>query len=332
MKSMTKLIVVAMILAAALVVTPVAARTISTTGANVFVGEENLNFSTIAPSPFIGAVQFVHYSDKAAGATDKTLRVNAEGNITEFTKGIPTGTYYAQAVPGTDLAGATINVQNPEATLDIVLNSSTKDSVNGKSIARGTGLDFKFFSNVDTGATASVDLTLPGGGVVTTYNGRALTFNANGGNMYVTDVVFGQNAEAGTYTAVAKWARATDFFGKGFDSKPVTFEVLTKALSITANKDSIIRGNSFTVTITGESRHDYNLSVKGADPSNPKLSPMIAPSQTALNKSTVFGETNSTITTNAGGTATIQFNTSSTTPMTEKSKSQEFATGGGQSI
>ena len=40
MKSMTKLIVVAMILAAALVVAPAtAARTIVTNGTNVFVGE-----------------------------------------------------------------------------------------------------------------------------------------------------------------------------------------------------------------------------------------------------------------------------------------------------
>jgi len=44
------------------------------------------------------------------------------------------------------------------------------------------------------------------------------------------------NAEAGTYTAVAKWDRLTDFFGKGYDSNPVTFEVLTKSLAITANK------------------------------------------------------------------------------------------------
>ncbi|HOZ44161.1 MAG TPA: hypothetical protein PLD13_11240, partial [Methanoculleus sp.] len=46
MKSMTKLIVVAMILAAALVVTPVAAaRGITANGTNVFVGEEQLTFA-----------------------------------------------------------------------------------------------------------------------------------------------------------------------------------------------------------------------------------------------------------------------------------------------
>jgi hypothetical protein len=34
----------------------------------------------------------------------------------------------------------------------------------------------------------------------------------------------------------------------------VTFEVLTKAIAISSNKDSVVRGNNFTVTITGESK------------------------------------------------------------------------------
>jgi len=303
MKSMTKLIVVAMILAAALVVTPVAAaRTISTSGTNVFVGEENLDFSTFGNGT---VTQLVHYTGTVGdSSTDKTITVTS-GIVSELVKGIPTGNYYAMETIGVNKS-AYVNIQNPEATLDVMLNVSPgqtpKDSVNGKSITRGTGVDFKFYSNVDFLAAANVELTLPGGGIVTTYNVTGLTFNANGQTQYIP-VLFGSNAEAGTYTAVAKWTRPTDFFGKGYDSKAVTFEVLSKALSLTANKDSVVRGNSFTVTVTGEARTPYQLFVKGAD----AKSPMIAPGQTVVNYGAggLEDDWNRTVTTNAGGTATV---------------------------
>jgi len=303
MKSMTKLMVVAMLLVAALVVAPAAARTIDTSGANVFVGEEELNFS----GTFAGTAKLVHYSDYTAKTTDKILTVNAEGNITEFVKGIPTGIYYALNATGAGIANANINVQNPEATLDVMLASSPKDSVNGKSVTKETPLRFKFYSNVDTGDKVNIELTLPDGGVVTSYNTTDLTFNASGGTQE-KDLILPQDARAGTYTALAKWTRDTDFFGKDFDSKTVTFDVLTKSLAITANKDSVVRGNGFTVTITGESRKEYTLFVKSGD----AKSPMITPGQTAVQLIATNG-TYGTVKTNAGGTATIQFNTSQNT-------------------
>jgi PGF-CTERM protein len=313
MKSITKLMVVAMLLAAALVVAPAAAaRTtaITNNGTTVYVGEVQLNFA----GDFAGVTELRHYTGEAGKSpNDWTIPV-AGGVVSEIQKGIPTGSYYAVGpgiVPVTDPATVYVNVFNPTSTLDIMLNSSPKDSVNSKSITRGTGLDFKFYSNVDFGATANVEITLPGGGVVKTYNGTPLTFSANGQTQYIPNVIFGQDAEAGTYVAVAKWDRSTDFYGKGFDSNTVTFEVTTKKLTITSEKDSVVRGKSFSVTITGESRQDYILSVQSGGIN----SPLIAPGQTAVNY-LVPGESdwNRTVKTNAGGTATIQFNT---TPSTE---------------
>jgi len=297
--------VIAVAFLAALIVAPAAAaRTISTNGANVFMGEENL----VLAGDFAGTTQLVHYTGEVGNSPiDKSIVVIG-GSVVELVRGIPTGVYYA--VGSMDPTRTYVIVQNPETTLDIVLNSSPKDSVNYKSISRGAGLDFKFYSNVDTGAVANVELTLPGGGVVTTYDGKALAFNANGQTQVLSNVVFGPNAETGTYTARAKWARAADFFGKGFDSNPVTFEVIIRSLSITGNKDSVIRGNGFTMMITGEARTDYRLFVKGAD----ARSPMIVPGQTAVNYA-VAGENdwNRTVRTNAGGTATVQFNTTHNT-------------------
>jgi len=318
MKSMTKLIVVAMILAAALVVTPVAARGV-TSGNNVFVGEENVILNTAAGGDFDSTTQLVHYTGTVgASSIDKTLTVNAAGKVEILEKGIPTGSYYARSVvPAVDLASY-VNVQNPEVTLDAVLDDGAwKDSVNGKTVTRDTKLAFKIRSNVDTydavtgdvSDNVSIEVTLPGGGVVTSFGGQTLTYNADGSTQYIRPIDL-SNAAAGTYTAVGKWIRASDFFGKGFDSKPVTFEVLTKSLGITANKDSVVRGNSFSVTVTGESRTDYQLFVK----SGSNNAPLIARGQTAVNYTTDPGESdwNRTIKTNAGGTATIQFNTNAT--------------------
>ena len=67
MKSIAKLMVVAMLLAAALVVAPVAAaRTIATSGDTVYVGEENINL-TFDRQPD------EYYSDPTAGAIDNTI-------------------------------------------------------------------------------------------------------------------------------------------------------------------------------------------------------------------------------------------------------------------
>ena len=302
--------VVAAALVAALIVAPAAAaRTITANGTNVFVGEENLDF---AGGVFAGTTQFVHYTGEVGKSSiDKTIVVTG-GVVDELVKGIPTGHYYA--IGSANPTQTYVNVQNPEATLDVMLSSSPKDSVNGKSISRDTSLNFKFYSNVDTGATANVELTLPGGGVVRTYDGKSLSFNANGQTQYLSNVLFGQNAEAGTYTAVAKWDRSTDFYGKGFDSRAVTFEVVTRTLAITANKDTVVRGNSFTVTVTGEARKDYRLYVREIGGVAPGTYPVIAPGQIAVNYA-VPGENDTyrTVRTNAGGTATVQFNTSQST-------------------
>ena len=302
--------IVAVALLAALVVAPAAAaRTITTNGTNVFVGEENLDFTG---GVFAGTTQFVHYTGEVGKSSiDKTIVVTC-GVVDELVKGIPTGHYYA--IGSANPTQTYVNVQNPEATLDVMLSSSPKDSVNGKSINRDTSLNFKFYSNVDTGATANVELTLPGGGVVRTYDGKSLSFNANGQLQYLSNVLFGQNAEAGTYTAVAKWPAASDFYGKGFDSRAVTFEVVTRTIGISANKDAVVRGNSFTVTVTGEARKNYRLSVREIGGVAPGAYPVIAPGQIAVNYAIPDeNDTYRTVKTNAGGTATVLFNTSQST-------------------
>ncbi len=306
--------IVTMILLAAVLIAPVAAaRTISTNGATVFIGEENLDFTAIPAGETV--THWVHYSDPSAGVVDKII-MTPHGVISELNRGIPSGSYYVFTDAATaDLsnwltAAGYVNVQNPTTMLDIVLDSSRKDSVNGRSVPRDTSLNFKFNSNVDTGDRVNVELTLPGGGVSTGYNGIPLVFDAIGQTQYLGPINL-TNAETGTYTAVAKWARGTDFFGKGFDSNPVTFEVIIRSLAISANKDTFTRGNSFAVTITGEARKDYRLYVREISGVAPGAYPSVTPGQVGVVN--ISNPADVTITTNAGGTRTVQFDTNQST-------------------
>ena len=321
MKSMTKLMVVAMLLVAALVVAPVAAARTVSSGDNVFIGEEKLSFN--AP-PGEVVMQWVHYSDPTAGTIDKTLTATG-GVIDELSKGIPTGSYYvftnAAAADPADRSTAAgyVNVQEPQATLGIVLNQSHKDSVDGKSVTKSTKLDFKLGTNVDVAVNAgiNIDLTLPGGGVTNDFGGADLRRVATGTTEYVGPISL-SNAEAGTYTAVAKWAKATDFYGKGFDSNSVSFDVATKELAITSTKDSLVRGNSFTVTVTGESNTVYYLYVKDAGNLGDWTYPWMI-EQNGINFTTnsnpglnVPTRSVANVTTTAAGTRTVQFDTNKT--------------------
>lgn len=334
MKSMTKLMVVAVaaLLAAALVVAPAAAREINSTGTIVYVGEENLKFNTTDTSgDFIGAgeiTKLVFFSDQTA---EKTIIINPDDfELKKSDVGTKTGAYYIfnKTAPLTEkkYAVGTVEIQNPSVTIDVVLADARKDSVDGKTVTRNDELVFKVENNlhgfkdlVGKEYNMSIDVTLPGGGVTNEPFGKNLKENIDvNGTTYESPVLKLTDAEAGTYTAVAKWPRDTDFYGKGFDSNTVTFEVLTKTLAISSNKDSVVRGNSFTVTITGESNQLYKLFIKpvGSLDVNAGDYPTIVEGQKGLQElNTAAGESpiNRTVKTTAGGTRSIQFDTNTST-------------------
>jgi len=336
MKSMTKLMVVAMVLVAALVVAPAAARTFDGAAADgnaiysiadgdaIYVGEENLNFTTLLGQ---NSGWLVHFSSVSDLAVDKQIPISnaADFELTKTAVGTTTGTYYVFTGSPFNPAGATyrgtVIVDTPSVSLDAVLNNSLIDSVSGKTVTRDNALAFKLTNNlagfnalpVANQPKMKVEVTLPGGGVTTQFGGQSLGgIAANGTTVHVYNVSL-SGVEAGTYTAQAKWYSnqpGASFYNKGFDSNAVTFEVLTKSLAITANKDTVIRGNSFTVTITGESVQEYRLFVKEVS-STVTDHPVIAPGQNGI--VTTQDAKNVTVRTNAAGTRSIQFNTSAAT-------------------
>jgi hypothetical protein len=139
------------------------------------------------------------------------------------------------------------------------------------------------------------------------------------------------NVAAGTYTAVLKFSPNMDFYKQaGTDSNAVTFTVLSKPITITTNKETVVRGNDFVVTITGESLHTYFLYLKNPSPGAAKTAPFILDGQPGVNNSAavfnmIFNNakvgtdldnivgTAANVTTLADGTRPIEFNTTSTT-------------------
>jgi len=346
MKSMTKLMVVAMLLVAALVVAPVAARTVYP-GDNIYVGEENIQFDGV--SGVYSNVRYVHLSGSFNDWNiDNTILTDANGNISELTAstvGTKTGTYYVIASGLSQNVSRYVNIEYPKVELDVVLDTARSDSVNGKSVTRDTTIAFKLQDNIVFNGTPQptikIEVTMPGGGTTTYFGNQSLqSLSTTGGVQYCGNINL-SGYEAGTYTAQAKWPSGSDFYGKGFDSNTVSFDVTTKAVSLTASKDSVVRGKSFSVTITGESKAPYILLVKkvGGLTSDEKY-PLIAPGQTGVYNVTKndyddlkFGGGNTSdavsryvnenapglnytqawIETTAGGTRTVQFNTTTAT-------------------
>ncbi len=310
------LLAIATILLAALIVAPAAARTISSNGADVYVGEEDLGFTYNVP---VGetVTQWVHYYDITAGNVDRIISATADGNISELAGGIPTGTYYVFTAAGDpanrSTAAGYVNVLVPDATLDVVLNTSQRDSVNGKTVTRDALLDFKVMNNLNglPGAVMNIEVTLPGGGVTTEFGGQALSgIPVDGTTRYVGTVNL-TDVSGGTYTAQAKWPAGSDFYDKGYDSNTVTFEVATRALGITSSKETITRSNDIVVTVTGEPKKEYRLFIREVPTLVPGQYPQIVPGQNGV--ITTHDETNVTIMTTASGTRSTVFNTNVST-------------------
>ncbi len=369
MKSIAKLMVVAMLLAAALVVAPVAARTyvgnaddgigkFSIDPADtVYIGEQHLNFSTAWNNTTGGSTilaqgaRFVHYTDTTKGTYDKAVTISSPDDfeLTSSDFGTTTGTYHvlpinasiSEPVPN---GTPSLYVEIPKVTLDVVLQKSKIDSVDGKTVTRDNELAFKLqnnlggFRNVINGTPQmKIEVTLPSGGVTTNFGNVSLEkITVNGSTVYKENIDL-KNETAGTYTAQAKWYSSgpgASFYGKGFDSNPVTFVVSSKKLAITSDKDSVVRSKSFSVTIIGESKTQYFLFVKDADLKENQY-PKIRPSQPGVKNETVanysasdwenllktvdnktvpdYAGTHALVETTAGGTRTVQFDTDTTT-------------------
>ncbi|MDK2989944.1 MAG: hypothetical protein PWR16_1473 [Methanoculleus sp.] len=320
MKSMTKLMIVAMVLVAALVVAPAAARDVSD-GGTIYVGEDNLNLEAVfddAATSSSGTL--VYYSNIASSSAATVGRTISVANVSEFDLtatgvGSSFGTWYAftgASFIDPSAANGSVLVEDPSANLRVLLGDSGTTSVDGQSVTRANDIRFRIDHNLAGLEDAAdpdynvmqVRVTLPGGGTVNTLDGQLLNV-ALTGQWNETDPISLTGLGLGTYTARAVWPTGSADLE---DSNAVTFEIVSGTVAITSNKDTVVRGNSFTVTITGESETDYWLNVTTAGDDLPTIKPnQIGVTVDANDTSSAVVETT------AGGTRSVEFSTTTET-------------------
>ncbi|HJK34917.1 MAG TPA: MEMAR_RS02690 family S-layer glycoprotein, partial [Methanocorpusculum sp.] len=83
----------------------------------------------------------------------------------------------------------------------------------------------------------------------------------------------GIDATAGTYTAQAEFINYAPFANNAEKSNTISFTVQSTSMSLSADKDSVIRSNPFTVTIQGNANTVYFVYIEGKDANQPYLLP-----------------------------------------------------------
>ena len=90
----------------------------------------------------------------------------------------------------------------------------------------------------------------------------------------------GSGATAGTWTVYAEFVKPDDFKNYADKSNTVSFTLQSTSLVITAAKDSVIRNNPFTVSISGDSNTNYGVYLEGIDKN--EVNPYITLGQNGL--------------------------------------------------
>ena len=218
-----------------------------------------------------------------------------------------------------------------ELTTDSNTGATAGDSIDGKTVNKDTVVSFLInapkvgpaFYNAatNTGATAKIVFTTPASGKTTAF-GTAdfddVTLTAS--QTIAGYTAAGEDAAAGTYTAQAEYVSPAAFADYAAKSNTISFTLQSSTLTITAAKDSVIRSNPFTVTISGKAQTVYAVYLEGAVSTD--VNPTLQPSQTGYQGEFTIDETNGVnsaviggafFKTDASGKRTIQYNTAENT-------------------
>ncbi|MDE2521551.1 MAG: MEMAR_RS02690 family S-layer glycoprotein [Methanocorpusculum sp.] len=261
------------------------------------------------------------------------------------------GKNYGKYVVGNDASGANgiVYIWYPEISLEGRLAQNgvaLSDSIDGQTVNRETPITFLInspqvasaFLNttkdgvVNQAAAAKVVFTTPAGGKTTSFgDGDYSTVQLTGTQTQSDASASGENAPAGTYTAQAEYitfelldkTAYSVFADYAAKSNTVSFTLQSSTLTITAAKDSVVRSNPFTVTISGNSNTNYVVYLESANLN--EINPILQKSQSGFQgyvetlktvsggETTVGLESSGVFETDASGKRNIQYNTGADT-------------------
>ncbi|HJJ98452.1 MAG TPA: hypothetical protein O0Y00_04705, partial [Methanocorpusculum sp.] len=240
-----------------------------------------------------------------------------------------------------------VNIYYPEITLSAELATekdgkwtTAGDSIDGKTINTNTNVSFiidaprvgpAYTEGSSFQPSAKIVFTTPAGGKIDVFGHNATTDAAADFSGIKLDAVqvttngiyAGSDAVAGTWTAQAEFETPQSFKDYAEKSNTISFTLQSTALAIAASKDSVIRSNPFTVTISGDSQTKYAVFLEGVDTN--EVNPYIPAGQSGFkyyvtDKVGTYDQvdkeghyTAAVFETDASGNRVVQFNTEATT-------------------
>ena len=242
--------------------------------------------------------------------------ISGDKNVFYLTESVVNGqygAYYYEGMPSSTSSGKYIYIWYPEISLQAELTDSPGDSIDGQGITKETEVTFLINSPqvqpaFGTNATAKIVFTTPSNGKTTYFGEENINNELLTGTQTAIYAGTIGDVEAGLWTAQAEYT-LEPFATYAEKSNTISFTVRSESLTVTADKDSVIRSNPFVVTISGEAKTDYNIYITNPE-DNPAKNPTLQKGQSGWQSDIANG---AVFKTDASGKRTIQFNTNATT-------------------
>jgi PGF-CTERM protein len=295
------LVLIALVALAMLILPASAAKNVIAAGGDVFIGEQGLDITACA-APGSQIAWFASGTNPSTDAPNYQINVGDVTSfyVAPATFVGRTGNWYSAW--GGGAATVAFTVVDPSMDIKVWSNTANKD-VTGKSVTSGEFLNFRVETNTYSVATRPTFNTATDGFItikVKTADGATYTAlwqstttaigltnqvvdkslwtwvvvsPTTGWNTAVVDSAGSKLYKAGTYTVSAelnlnaikdnyKAPDGTDYTGKTVTPLK-TVNIAGDTVKIEASKDTVVRGNQFSVTVTGRPNEYYYVWVKG---------------------------------------------------------------------